>query len=134
MGHNDPSESSNASGSSSSSSSNVGDDASVSTTSQESHHSDLRTSSFSTGDKSSHTQMKKLADAETKRMNFWKTILLVSILLTGAGVCTSVYLFLTDSQETEFENKVCTWQSTLQLILTFHCRHDWHLLVSCFTV
>ena len=51
-------------------------------------------------------EVKEIADQETKRMRCWRFIILLSILLMGAGVCTTVYLFLTDKQESDFESQV----------------------------
>lgn len=51
-------------------------------------------------------EVKEIAERETRRMQSWRVIILLSILMTGAGVSTGVYLFLTNKQESDFESEV----------------------------
>ena len=51
-------------------------------------------------------EVKALAQTETNRMKIWKFFVVLSILLTGCAVSSAVYIFLTQRQEDEFENRV----------------------------
>ena len=62
-------------------------------------------------------EIKEIADQETRRMRCWRFIILLSILLTGASVCTTVYLFLTDKQESDFDSQVRKFVSNIRKIL-----------------
>ena len=51
-------------------------------------------------------EVKQIAGIETKRMRFWKFASILGILLTGAGVCCGVYIFLRNKEENDFESEV----------------------------
>ena len=51
-------------------------------------------------------EVKEIAETETRRMRCWRFVILLSILCTGAGICTVAYLFLTNKQESDFESQV----------------------------
>ena len=52
-------------------------------------------------------EVKALAKSETRKMTFWKVFVVVSLLVTGAAVSSSVYFFLERKQEGDFKNQVC---------------------------
>ena len=51
-------------------------------------------------------EVKAIAQSETRKMSFWKVFVVLSLLLTGAAVSVSVYVFLDNKQQDEFENQV----------------------------
>ena len=51
-------------------------------------------------------EVQAIAAVETKRMKFWKLVIILGILSTGAGVCSVVFIFLRNKQESDFESEV----------------------------
>lgn len=50
-------------------------------------------------------EVKEFAAAETRRMFYWKVVVLTLILLTGAGVSVGVHTFLHNKQKSDFETE-----------------------------
>lgn len=51
-------------------------------------------------------ELEQIAGKETHRMNMCKVLLVMSLLLTGTGVCVGMHTFLRNEQDNEFQNKV----------------------------
>jgi hypothetical protein len=48
----------------------------------------------------------RLVGSESRRVGFWKAVVLVFIIVTAAGVVTGTFLFLQSSEQAEFEDAV----------------------------
>lgn len=51
---------------------------------------------------------------ETKRMKMCKIFVVLSLMLTGSGVCFGAFKFLEEQQHDEFDNQVCQVIRVLQ--------------------
>ena len=58
-------------------------------------------------------EVKALAEKETRRMRFWKFIVVVAILVTGGIVSAGVYKFLMKKRQDEFYNRFSLHTSTI---------------------
>lgn len=72
----------------------------------ESSQVDLEVDKKGGGEPNPIDEVKALAKSETRKMAFWKVFVVASILLTGGAVSMSVYIFLDNKQQDEFENQV----------------------------
>ena len=66
-------------------------------------------------------EVKAIAKSETRKMAFWKVFVVVSILVTGAAVSMSVYYFLDNKQQDEFENQVSSCPKRVQSNMIVQC-------------
>jgi len=58
-------------------------------------------------------EVKAITQKETRRMTIWKVVVVLSILLTGAGVSVAVYSFLDQQQDDDFENRFALHAATI---------------------
>ena len=59
-------------------------------------------------------EVKQITEKETRRMMHWKFFVLLSLLATGAAVSSSVYVFLKDKQEDDFESRFYLHANTIR--------------------
>jgi len=90
----------------------------------------LSTTGDPSGNNRALREVKEIAERETKRMRCWRFIILLSILLTGAGVCTTVYLFMTDKQESDFDSQFYLYANTIAETATYQFEAAQHAFAS----
>ena len=79
--------------------------------------SDLQDGNIGQGEPNPIEEVKAIANLENRILAFWKVIVVISILLTGAAVSVKVFWFLDNKQEIEFENQVSRNDETQQYVV-----------------